>query len=76
MPSNEALEVLQGVYDQIYDRITGRKKALSAKKYETLYELYEEQEKKYVYGLGGEAKPEYGQDALNDLLDDVCTALA
>jgi len=76
MTRGEAVKVLEEVYAQLYDPITGKKKALSAKKYNELYELYEEQEKKYEFELGEEKRPEYGENELNDLLDDICAALA
>lgn len=75
MTIDEAIGTLEGLYAQLYDSITGRKKALSAKRYNAIYESYEELEKEYEYGLGEEERPEYGQDDLNDFLDDVCAAL-
>ena len=76
MTLTKAIEVLQGIYDQLYDPITGRKKALSAKKYNDIYGLYEEQEKRYEFELSQEERPEYGLDERNDFLDDICAALA
>jgi len=75
MRLKEAITDLNKSYAQLYDPITGRKKALSAKKYNDIYELYEELEKQYEFDLGEEKRPEYGADELNDLLDDVCAAL-
>lgn len=76
MPPKEAIKELTGLYAQLYNPVTGRKKALSPKKYNKAYELYEELEKQYEYDLGEESRPEYGDDERTDLLDDVCAALA
>ena len=75
MTRDEAIEDLRGFYAQLYDPFTGRKMALSAKKYDAIYDGYEEIDKDYEFSLGEEECPEYGEDELNDLLDEVGAAL-
>ena len=76
MYTNDAIATLESIYNQIYSKITGKKISLSQAKYDRLYELYDEEERKYQFALGEETQPEYGEDELNDLLDDVCAGLA
>ena len=76
MSTNDAIATLESIYNQIYSKITGKKFSLSRAKYDRLYELYDEEERKYQFALGEETQPEYGEDELNDLLDDVCAGLA
>lgn len=75
MAIEDKIGVLEGLYAQLYHPITGRKKALSAKKYDAIFESYVELEKEYEFSLGEEERPEYGQEEYHDLLDDVCAAL-
>ena len=75
MTRKEAIEKLKWIYDQIYSPTSGKKQPLSRHRYQQLYELYEEEENRYQDELGEESPPQYGQDELNDLLDDVCAAL-
>ena len=72
----EDKKTLEGLLTQLYSPTTGKKLALSQKKYDAIYEQYEEIEKRYEADLDGEERPEYGMDELNDLLDDVCVGLA
>jgi len=76
MTLNEATEEAEKLLAQLYDPISGKKKALSAKKYERIYEKYRDLEEVYQYNLGEEMQPEYGGDELTDLLEDICGALA
>jgi len=76
MSTKEMIEKLQSILDKIYDPITGKKRCLSPHRYEQIYEIYEDLEKRYQYALGEERPPEYGEDDLYDLLDDVCAGLA
>ena len=76
MYTNDAIATLESIYNQIYSKITSKKISLSQAKYDRLYELYDEEERKYQFALGEETQPEYGEDELNDLLDDVCAGLA
>jgi len=70
----EERETLERLLAQLYTPIRGRKRTLSAKKYNEIYEQYEEIDKHYE--LDGEERPGYGLDDFNDLLDDVCAGLA
>lgn len=76
MNPKEAIEILTVLYTQLYNPWTGKKKTLSAKKYDNIYEQYLNMDQAYEYSLDEEERPEYGQEELNDLLDDVCAALA
>jgi len=75
MTIHQDIRVLEGLYAQLYDPITGQKRALGEKRRNAIYEVYEELDGKYEFSLGEEERPEYGLDELNDLLDDVGAAL-
>ena len=76
MTIREFEQMLHCILNQIYSPTTGKKLSLSERKYNQLYELYDEEEREYQFALGEETQPEYGEDELNDLLDDVCAGLA